>query len=236
MTSAGAPTGSTYEVSPSSSNGRSDAQDLRGLGSAGNDGGGAVSDMGDGSDSVRVARWLPEPAVDPGRQRSDDELIDLATTAATGDARARRSVATLLAGPRPDQRSVGVFVDELARRASAGSEPATELLIEVIDGLDLARPGVRRILVDDDEAADALQDVLVAVAETIGSFRSESRFTTWLHQVARNKAVACLRRRGDRPWSSATTPVVPSASARRSPSAPRWRRSWPCCRTATGRS
>ncbi|CAN5868059.1 N/A [soil metagenome] len=90
-----------------------------------------------------------------------------------------------------------MFVDELARRASAGSELATELLVEVIDGLGLARPGVRKILVDDDEAADALQDVLVAVAETIGSFRSESRFTTWLHQVARNKAVACLRRRGE---------------------------------------
>ncbi len=39
--------------------------------------------------------------------------------------------------------------------------------------------------------------MLVAVAETIGSFRSESRFMTWLYQVARNKAVACLRQRGE---------------------------------------
>jgi len=104
-------------------------------------------------------------------------------------------VAAVLAGPRPHRRSIGLFVDELARQAAAGSTPATELLIEAVDGFGLARPGVRAVLIDDQEADDALQDVLVAVAETIGSFRGESQFTTWLNQVARNKAVARLRRR-----------------------------------------
>lgn len=37
---------------------------------------------------------------------------------------------------------------------------------------------------------DVCQDVLVAVAENVGSYRGEARFTTWLSQVARYKAVA----------------------------------------------
>lgn len=128
---------------------------------------------------------------------SADELPDLATKAAAGRVGARRCVTMLLAGQRPDRRALGAFVDELARLAAAGSAPATDLLVEAVDVFGLARSSVRKILVDDDEVADALQDVLVAVATTIGSFRAESQFTTWLHQVARNKAVACLRRRSE---------------------------------------
>ncbi len=100
-----------------------------------------------------------------------------------------------MGGPRPDRGILDPFVDELARLAAAGSPTALELLIEAIDTWRLAQPGVRRILVDESEVDDALQDVLVAVAETIQQFRSESRFTTWLHRVARHKAIARLRQR-----------------------------------------
>lgn len=131
----------------------------------------------------------------PGREWTSSELLSLAAGATAGDAGARRSVALLLADGGADRRSTGAFVDELARLAAAGSAPAVELLIEAIDGLGLARSGVRGVLLDDGEAEDAAQDVLVAVAETIGSFRGESQFSTWLHQVARNKAVARLRLR-----------------------------------------
>ncbi len=52
-------------------------------------------------------------------------------------------------------------------------------------------------MVQEADAEEVEQDVLVVVAETIGSFRGEARFTTWLHQVARFKAIAHLRRRRD---------------------------------------
>lgn len=141
-----------------------------------------------------------------GRGWRDDDLATLAAGAATGDVTARRSARALIASPPLERRCVEVFIDELARHAADGSAPATELLIEAIDRLGLARPGVRRVLIDDDEVDDALQDVLLAVAQTIGTFRGESRFTTWLHQVAQNKAVACLRRRRE-PASIPDQPV-----------------------------
>jgi RNA polymerase sigma-70 factor, ECF subfamily len=49
-------------------------------------------------------------------------------------------------------------------------------------------------LVDPADVEEVAQDVLVAVAETIRGYRGESRFTTWLYQVARFKAIAHLRR------------------------------------------
>jgi RNA polymerase sigma factor (sigma-70 family) len=54
---------------------------------------------------------------------------------------------------------------------------------------------VRRLVLDEDDADEVEQDVLVAVAEGLADFRGEARFTTWLHTVARRKAVDALRRR-----------------------------------------
>jgi RNA polymerase sigma-70 factor (ECF subfamily) len=56
---------------------------------------------------------------------------------------------------------------------------------------------VRALVVNRADVEDVLQDVLVAVAETIGGFRGEARFRTWLNQVARFKAIAHLRRKRD---------------------------------------
>jgi len=89
------------------------------------------------------------------------------------------------------------LIDAVAARASGGDAVALNDLIWVIDELHLARPAIRRLVVQDADAEEVEQDVLVAVAETIGLFRGEARFTTWLHQVARFKAIAHLRRRRD---------------------------------------
>ena len=37
-------------------------------------------------------------------------------------------------------------------------------------------------------------EIQSAVAQSIGSFRGDAKFTTWLHQLARNRAVDHLRR------------------------------------------
>ena len=56
-----------------------------------------------------------------------------------------------------------------------------------------------RILGNPDDAADAAQDALVAVARKLGSFRGDARFSTWLHRVAMNACYDHLRAAKRRP-------------------------------------
>ena len=93
--------------------------------------------------------------------------------------------------------SIRDLLDAVASCAAGGDVDALEDLVWAVDVLHLARPAIRRLVVQDADAEEVEQDVLVAVAETIGTFRGEARFTTWLHQVARYKAIAHLRRRRD---------------------------------------
>lgn len=79
--------------------------------------------------------------------------------------------------------------------AAAESADDLEVLLWAVDRLELALPAIRRILIDEADVDDVRQDVLVAVAETVAGYRGEARFTTWLSQVARFKAIAHLRRK-----------------------------------------
>lgn len=45
------------------------------------------------------------------------------------------------------------------------------------------------------DAEDALQDALVAAWQNLHKFRGEAKFTTWLHRIAANAALAVVRRR-----------------------------------------
>lgn len=47
------------------------------------------------------------------------------------------------------------------------------------------------------DAEDALQDALTAAWQNIGKFRGTARFSTWLHRIAANAALATVRRRRD---------------------------------------
>jgi RNA polymerase sigma-70 factor, ECF subfamily len=94
-----------------------------------------------------------------------------------------------------DRDAIAALLDPLAREAAGGAPEAVEVLVWAVDELGLARPAIRNLLVDEADVEEVTQDVLVAVAETIGGFRGDARFTTWLHQVARFKAIAFLRRR-----------------------------------------
>ena len=57
----------------------------------------------------------------------------------------------------------------------------------------------RRMMGDDHDAADALQDALIAVARGIRRFDGRSAFSTWSYRVAANACLDELRRRGRRP-------------------------------------
>ena len=51
----------------------------------------------------------------------------------------------------------------------------------------------RRFLANEEDARDALQDAMVAVYRSIGSFESGSALLTWLHRIVVNSALMKLR-------------------------------------------
>jgi RNA polymerase sigma-70 factor, ECF subfamily len=53
----------------------------------------------------------------------------------------------------------------------------------------------RAILRDDAEAEDALQDAYIRIHAALGSFRGESKISTWLVRIVANEALMRLRKR-----------------------------------------
>jgi RNA polymerase sigma-70 factor (ECF subfamily) len=60
----------------------------------------------------------------------------------------------------------------------------------------------RRILKDDDEARDAVQEAFISAFRARSQFNAESRISTWLHRIAVNAAFSRLRSRRRRPEDS----------------------------------
>src|SRR5687767_10924072 len=56
----------------------------------------------------------------------------------------------------------------------------------------------RRMLGNDADAEDDTQDVLLQVVRKLDTFRGDANFTTWLHRVAVNAALAHRRKRANR--------------------------------------
>src|SRR3954471_998807 len=86
---------------------------------------------------------------------------------------------------------------ELLRRCRAGEERAFERLFlrhrGPVTGL------VFRMLGPSPELEDLVQDVFIQVLRSLGSFRDEARFSTWLYRVALNVALMHRRAAGRRP-------------------------------------
>jgi RNA polymerase sigma factor (sigma-70 family) len=84
-------------------------------------------------------------------------------------------------------------INGLVRQAQAGKQQALEQVITLIQdkiyGLAL------RMLAHPDDASDATQEILIRVITQIGSFRGESRFTTWVYRVAVNYLISNKRSR-----------------------------------------
>jgi RNA polymerase sigma-70 factor, ECF subfamily len=95
---------------------------------------------------------------------------------------------------------------DLAARAGAGDRAALETLLE--RHVDRIHAVCRRILGNPEDALDATQEAMIAVARGIGRFDNRSAFTTWLYRVATNAALDEGRRNARRP-----RPVDPPAEA-----------------------
>jgi RNA polymerase sigma-70 factor (ECF subfamily) len=82
---------------------------------------------------------------------------------------------------------------ELIRALRAGDDAAFEALVRTHSGAMLAV--ARRLLRDEDEANDALQEAFISVFRSIDKFEGNSKLSTWLHRIVVNSALMKLRTR-----------------------------------------
>ena len=83
----------------------------------------------------------------------------------------------------------GLTEDALVARLRDGDDAAFELVVRREGGRLLAV--ARRILRNEDDARDAVQEAFLSAFRSIKSFAQGSRFSTWLHRIVIN---ACLMR------------------------------------------
>jgi len=125
-----------------------------------------------------------EPAERPGAHRAHQVLpLGPPPHAAQGDPLTRR----------PPAPQVGDDVGALALRARDGDRQALEPLVRATyaDAYGLAL----RLVGDEHDARDAVQEAYLRVLHSIRRFRGEAAFTTWLHRIIANCAADLLARR-----------------------------------------
>jgi RNA polymerase sigma-70 factor (ECF subfamily) len=89
---------------------------------------------------------------------------------------------------------------EIVARLKAGDSEAYELAVRTYSPRLLAV--TRRILSNDEEARDALQDTFLSAFRAIAQFDGGARLSTWLHRIAVNAALMKLRTRRRKPERS----------------------------------
>jgi RNA polymerase sigma-70 factor (ECF subfamily) len=87
--------------------------------------------------------------------------------------------------------------DALAAAAASGDRDALDALLRRHAGL--VHAVCRRVLAHPEDALDATQEALLAIARKIHTFDGRARFTTWCYRVATNAALDEARRRARRP-------------------------------------
>jgi RNA polymerase sigma-70 factor, ECF subfamily len=99
------------------------------------------------------------------------------------------------AAPAPGTEDAG-----LLSRLRAGDDEAFELVVRTYSGRLLAV--TRRILCNDEDARDAVQDALLSAFRSLDRFEGGSLVSTWLHRIAVNAALMKLRTRRRKPEES----------------------------------
>jgi RNA polymerase sigma-70 factor (ECF subfamily) len=104
---------------------------------------------------------------------------------------------------REDGRSAGDGHTEetgLVARLRSGDAAAFEQLVRRHGPRMLAT--ARRLLGNEPDARDAVQEALLSAWRSIGDFAGGARLSTWLHRIAMNAALMRMRRRRRRPEES----------------------------------
>lgn len=81
----------------------------------------------------------------------------------------------------------------LLARLRAGDEESFDTIVRRYRGCLMAT--ARRMLGNDHDAQDAVQEAFSSAFISIGSFRGDSSISTWLHRIVVNAALMQLRRR-----------------------------------------
>ncbi len=90
-------------------------------------------------------------------------------------------VATAVAGPE----------EQLAARAAAGDAGAFDALVTLFGGRVMSV--ALRLLNDRGEAEDLTQEVFVALYHHLPEFRGESKLSTWIYRITKNRALNRLK-------------------------------------------
>lgn len=99
---------------------------------------------------------------------------------------------------------------DLVSRLQRGDEAAFETLVRAHGGRLLSV--ARRILGNNEDAQDAVQDAFIRAYKAIHTFEERSQLTTWLHRILVNTALMKLRERRRRPTDSIED-LLPSYAA-----------------------
>ena len=100
--------------------------------------------------------------------------------------------------------------DELVSRLARGDEAAFETVVRTHAGRLLSV--ARRILGNDEDARDAVQEAFIRAFRAIHTFEARARLSTWLHRILVNVALMKLRERRRRPAESIDE-LLPAFSA-----------------------
>jgi RNA polymerase sigma-70 factor (ECF subfamily) len=87
--------------------------------------------------------------------------------------------------------------DGLVTRLKAHDEEAFETMVRQYGGRMLAT--ARRLLGNEQDANDAVQQAFISVFRSIAGFNGEAKLSTWLHRIVVNAALAQMRYRRRRP-------------------------------------
>ena len=85
-------------------------------------------------------------------------------------------------------------LSETIRRAQAGDQAAIAAI--VVEQQRYVYSIAMSILHDPDDAADLTQDAFIRMLRALGTYRGETKLTTWLYRLVVNLGIDRLRRRG----------------------------------------
>ena len=109
----------------------------------------------------------------------------------------------------------GVSDEELAARSASGHPAAFDELVRRHQ--DRLYSLAYRIVWDEQDAIDCVQEGLISAWKAIGRFRSDAKVSTWLHQIVLRKAYDCCADRKRRlvvPVDAAEAPELVSSADR----------------------
>lgn len=101
-------------------------------------------------------------------------------------------------------------VTDLVRAAQGGDREAFEELVRAtfLDTHTLAR----RLTANEEDALDVVQDTYLRAWRSIGTFRGDAQFSTWLYRITANCASTHMKRRRRVRWTPLESIAEPAAA------------------------